>query len=137
MAELATLLLRTIARSFYQVDHVLAIDTLIIHSTLSDTDLAHVMGMQPKVVRRICGKLKEDGLVSIQQRTERRTDGSGGFMAGSGDKPGKERVMHKDWYYLNFHTAIDSVKYRLLRLSKHVDQLGASTTEKKDLVCSR
>ena len=135
MAELATLLLRTIARTFYPTEHVLLIDTLIVHSTLSDTDLAHVLGMQSKIVRKLCGRLKEDGLVSVQQRTERRTDGSGGFMAGSGNQPGKERVTHRDWYYLNFHTAIDSVKYRLLRLSKHVDSLGASTTEKKDLVC--
>jgi transcription initiation factor TFIIE subunit alpha len=135
MAELATLLLRTIARTFYPTEHVLLIDTLIMHSTLSDADLAHVLGMQSKIVRKLCGRLKEDGLVSVQQRTERRTDGSGGFMAGSGNQPGKERVTHRDWYYLNFHTAIDSVKYRLLRLSKHVDSLGASTTEKKDLVC--
>jgi len=135
MAELATLLLRTIARTFYPTEHVLLIDTLIVHSTLSDADLAHVLGMQSKIVRKLCGRLKEDGLVSVQQRTERRTDGSGGFMAGSGNQPGKERVTHRDWYYLNFHTAIDSVKYRLLRLSKHVDSLGLSTTEKKDLAC--
>lgn len=135
MAELATLLLRTIARTFYPTEHVLLIEALIVHSTLSDVDLAAVMGMQMKFVRKVCGRLKEDGLVSVQQRTERRTDGSGGFMSGSGNQPGKERVTHRDWYYLNFHTAIDSVKYRLLRLSKHVDSLGASTTEKKDLVC--
>ena len=136
MADLATLLLRTIARTFYHTEHILIIDTLIQHSTLSYIDLAHVVGMQVKAARKLCGRLKEDGLVSIQQRTERRTDGSGGFMAGSGNQPGKERVTHRDWYYINFHTAIDSVKYRLLRLSKHVDSLGASTTEKKDLVCA-
>ena len=136
MADLATMLLRTIARTFYGTEHILIIDTLILHSTLSDADLAHLVGMQTKMARKICGRLKEDGLVSIQQRTERRTDGSGGFMAGSGNQPGKERVTHRDWYYINFHTAIDSVKFRLLRLSKHVDSLGASTTEKKDLVCT-
>jgi transcription initiation factor IIE alpha subunit len=136
MADLATSLLRTIARTFYSTEHILIIDTLIQHSTLSDVDLSHLVGMQTKMARKICGRLKEDGLVSIQQRTERRTDGSGGFMAGSGNQPGKERVSHRDWYYINYHTAIDSVKYRLLRLSKHVDSLGASTTEKKDLVCT-
>jgi transcription initiation factor TFIIE subunit alpha len=136
MAELATLLLRTIARTFYSTEHILIIDTLIQHSTLSDVDLSHLVGMQTKMARKICGRLKEDGLVTIQQRTERRTDGSGGFMSGSGNQPGKERVSHRDWYYINYHTAIDSVKYRLLRLSKHVDSLGASTTEKKDLVCA-
>lgn len=137
MAELATLLLRTIARTFYHTEQILVIEALIVHSTLSEADLALVLGIQSKALRRTTGGLKEDGLVSVQVRTERKTDGSGGYMAGSGNQPGKERVMHKDWYYLNFHTAIDSVKYRLLRLSKHVDSLGASTTEKKDLACSK
>jgi hypothetical protein len=74
MADLATLLLQ--------------------HSTLSDIDLSHLVGMQTKMARKICGRLKEDGLVTIQQRTERRTDGSGGFMSGPGNQPGKERVSH-------------------------------------------
>lgn len=137
MADLAVKLLRTITRSFYTTEHVLLVDALIYHSTLSDTDLAHVLGMQVKALRKICGRLKEDGLVSSHTRTERRTDGSGGFFGSGPGQAGKERVTHRDWYYLNFHRAIDTVKYRLLRLSRYVESLGAPTTEKKDLVCAQ
>lgn len=137
MADLATLLIRTIARAFYGVEHILVIDALIVHSTLSDSDLAMIMGMQNKALRKICGRLKEDGIVSVQQRQERRTDGSGGFFAGTATQPGKERLTNKDWYYLNYHRAIDSIKYRLMRLSQHVASLGAPITEKKDLICAQ
>ncbi|KAK5133217.1 hypothetical protein LTR08_008052 [Meristemomyces frigidus] len=136
MANLATDLLRTTVRAFYNTDHILVIDALITHSTLPDTDLAHILGMQPKALRKLCGRLKEDGLLSIETRSERRTDGTGSYFAGHGpNQPGKERLTNKDWYYLNFHRAIDSVKYRMFKLNKHIENLGAPTTERKDLVC--
>jgi transcription initiation factor TFIIE subunit alpha len=138
MADLATSLLRTTARAFYPTEHILVIDALILHSTLSDTDLAYALGMNnnTKALRKLCGRLKEDGLISVQTRAERRTDGTQSFFPG-GSQQGKERVTHKDWYYLNFHRAIDSIKYRMYRLNKHVESLGAPTTEKKDRVCPR
>lgn len=135
MADLAIQLLRTTARAFYNTEHVLVVDALILHSTLSDTDLAYVLSMQTKSLRKICGRLKEDGLLSVQSRAERRTDGTQSFYGSSSLGPGRERVSHKDWYYLNFHKAIDSIKYRMYKLNKQIESLGAPTTERKDLVC--
>lgn len=142
MADLPAHLLRLVARCFYPVDHILVVEALLNHSTLSDNDLAHVLGYSnnTKVLRRLCGRLKEDGLLSVQQRTERRTDGSGGAFydakAGADGKGGmKERVSHRDWYYLNYHHAIDSIKFRMHKANKYVESLGAPTTEKKDLSC--
>lgn len=47
MADLATQLIRTVVRAFYpgNVDCVLVIDCLCLHSTLSDADMAFVLGM--------------------------------------------------------------------------------------------
>lgn len=131
MAELAHSLLRTVARAFYTTDHILVIDALINHYALQDSDLAQVLGMSAntKALRKLCGRLKEDGLLSVQARAERRTDGSAGFVAG------KERVTHRDWYYLNFHKAIDSIKYRMYKLNKHIEGQGIPTAEKKDYLC--
>jgi transcription initiation factor TFIIE subunit alpha len=144
MADLPAHLLRLVARCFYPTDHILVIETLLVHSTLSDQDLAHVLGYSAntKSLRRLCGRLKEDGLLSIQQRTERRTDGSGGAFydakAGADGKGGmKERVSHRDWYYLNFHHAIDSIKFRMHKANKTVDAMGAPATEKMDYHCTR
>lgn len=137
MADLALLLLRTISRAFYTPDHALVVDALATHSTLQDTDLAHILGMQIKPLRKLCGRLKEDGLVSVQTRAERKTDGTQSFYGGSNGQLGKERTTNRDWYYINFHRAIDSIKYHMYKLNKHVEKQGAPTTEKKDLSCPR
>lgn len=129
MADLAAELIRTVSRAFYGTDHILVIDALMLHSTLQDSDLAHVLGTQVKPLRKACGRLREDGLISVQSRAERRTDGTGGYQQG------KERFTHRDWYYINYHRAIDSIKYRIWKLSKYIESQGASTTEKKDLKC--
>ncbi|KAF2171703.1 hypothetical protein M409DRAFT_63317 [Zasmidium cellare ATCC 36951] len=136
MAELATQLIRTTVRTFYTVDQILVIDALVIHSTLSDTDLAAVLNMLPKTLRKHCGRLKEDGLLSIHTRAERRIDQAPSFH-GNNPQTGKERLTNRDWYYLNYHRAIDSIKYRMHKLNKHIDSLGMPTTEKKDLSCPR
>ncbi|KAK4624556.1 Transcription initiation factor IIE subunit alpha [Fulvia fulva] len=133
MAELALELIRTTVRAFYPTEHVLVIDALAVLSTASDQDLASILGVQPKQLRRSCGRLKEDGLLSVQTRQEKRTDGTSGYMM----QPGKERMTNRDWYYLNYHRAIDSIKYRMYRLDKHIESMGAPTTEKKDLTCLR
>ncbi|KAK0303866.1 hypothetical protein LTR01_007727 [Friedmanniomyces endolithicus] len=139
MANLATDLLRTVTRAFYSTDHVLVIDALLLHSTLPDTDLSHVLAMQNKAVRKLCGRLKEDGLLSAHTRQEKRTDGSASFFpasyGGASSQQGKERTTNKEWYYLNYHRAIDSIKYRLHQLNQHFSALGLPATEVKDLAC--
>lgn len=137
MADLALLLLRTVSRAFYTSEHALVVDALATHSTLQDTDLAHILGMQIKPLRKLCGRLKEDGLVSVQTRAERKTDGTQSFYGGGHGQPGKERTTNRDWYYINFHRAIDSIKFHMYKLSKHVEKQGAPTSEKKELSCPR
>lgn len=135
--EVAKAFLRTIVRTFYTTEYVLVIDALALHSTLPDKDLAFVLGMQPKHLRRLLGKLAEDGMVSKQVRGERREGSTKMVTAKDGTQQMKERLTNVEWFYINFHRAIDSVKYRLWKLRSHVEAMGAPTTEKKDLACPR
>lgn len=146
MATLATDLLRTVVRAFYPPEHVLVIDALVIHSTLPRHDLGHLLGMQDKALGKVCGRLREDGLLAVQTRAERRADCNGGFSTPSSAIVGKdggagtgmkERYTNREWYYLHFHRAIDSIKYRMYKLHKYVEALGAPTTETKDHACPR
>ncbi|GAB7355190.1 hypothetical protein MBLNU459_g5747t1 [Dothideomycetes sp. NU459] len=134
MADLATQLIRTTVRAFYPTnpEYTLVVDALVVHGTLSDNDLASILGMQTKQLRRICGKLKEDGLLDVHARGEKKDST---FTSSQAHHAFKERVFYRDWYYLNHWKSIDSVKYKLWRLSRHIESLGAPTTEKKDLVC--
>ena len=63
--ELAKTLVRCVARAFYETRHILVIDALMIHSTLPNEDLALLLGMQQKDLRKLCGKLREDRLISV------------------------------------------------------------------------
>lgn len=137
--SLAKTLLRTTARAFYTTEHVLVIDALCLHSTLPDGDLAHILGMQTKYLRKLCGKLREDGMLDVHTRGEKRQDAGGSisFNSGKDGQQPKERIINRDWYYLHFHHAIDSLKFKLWKLSRHIESLGAPTTEKKDLICPR
>ncbi|KAF2150651.1 hypothetical protein K461DRAFT_229161 [Myriangium duriaei CBS 260.36] len=138
--DLAKTLVRTIVRGFYTTEYVLIIDALAVHSTLTDADLAHVLGMQTKALRRLCGKLKEDGLINVQSRGEKKEGAPPSYFGNQTngkDQQPKERLFYRDWYFINFHRAIDSIKYRMWKLNRHIESQGAPTAEKKDLICPR
>lgn len=63
--DLAETLIRTVVRGFYETKHVLVIDALMVHSALVNEDLARLLGMQQKDLRKLCGKLKEDRLLAV------------------------------------------------------------------------
>jgi transcription initiation factor TFIIE subunit alpha len=63
--DLANTLIRTVARAFYETRHILVIDALFIHSVLHAEDLAFLLGMQQKDLRKLCAKLREDRLIAV------------------------------------------------------------------------
>lgn len=79
--------------------------------------------MQEKPMRKYAGKLRADGLLHVHtQQVKNETN----------------RVSSRDIFYINFHLAIDAIKYRLYRMNKHVESLSApGSTERKELVCGR
>lgn len=119
----AKTLIRSVTRAFHDVRHVIVVDALMIHSTLSVDDLHHLTGMQQKDIRKLLGKLKEDRLVSVQSRQE--------------VKVGNNRPIHRDYYYINFHATIDAIKYRVFFLTKKVKDAYKPSEEKKDYFCPR
>ncbi|KAI9723373.1 MAG: hypothetical protein M1812_001257 [Candelaria pacifica] len=121
--EIANILIRKAARAFYEVEHVLVIDVLMVHSTLRDDDLAYALGMQTKVLHKLCGKLKEDRLLAVQTRPEIRE--------------GMQRPISRTWYFVDYHSTIDAIKYRLHRMYTDIDSQFQPNQEKKDYFCPR
>lgn len=80
------------------------------------------MGMQTKYLRKLCGRLREDGLLSVHAVPEMRE--------------GAQRPFNRDYYYINFHRAIDVIKYRLKKMTRQIEQRFSQTVEeKKDYFC--
>ncbi|KAL8651145.1 MAG: hypothetical protein Q9210_003424 [Variospora velana] len=97
--------------------------TELILYRLSNEDLAHLLSMQPKDLRKLCGKLREDRLLAVHSRQEIRE--------------GLQRPINKDYYYIDFHATIDAVKYRVFQLTTRVRQMFSVSEEKKDYCCPR
>ena len=74
-------------------------------------------------MRKYAGKLRVDGLLHVHtQQVKNETN----------------RVSSRDIFYINFHLAIDAIKYRLYRMTKHIESLSApGSSERKELVCGR
>lgn len=45
--------------------------------------------------------------------------------------------MNKDYYYVDFHTTIDAIKYRVFNLTKKVQNMYQPSEERKDYHCPR
>ncbi|KAI9843630.1 MAG: hypothetical protein M1837_006212 [Sclerophora amabilis] len=121
--DLAKSLIRSVARGFYETKHILIVDALMIHSALRDDDLAHLLGMQTKELRKLCAKLEEHRLLAVHNRQETRE--------------GMQRLISRTYYYVDFRQTIDAIKYRFYHMTKEVKGMGQPTEEKKDFFCPR
>ena len=48
-----------------------------------------------------------------------------------------QRPISKDYYYIDFHSTIDSIKYRVYRITQKVKEMYKPSEEKKDYFCPR
>ncbi|KAK6341259.1 hypothetical protein TWF696_008343 [Orbilia brochopaga] len=121
--DVAKSLVRCVARAFYDVKHILVVDALMIHSALRDDDLAHLLGTQTKELHKLCGKLKEDRMISVHTRQEL--------------KEGQTRTVARTYYYVDFRGTVDAIKYRMHKLERTVQSKMDTDAEAKGYACPR
>ncbi|OJJ01458.1 hypothetical protein ASPVEDRAFT_41036 [Aspergillus versicolor CBS 583.65] len=121
--DLANTLIRTVARSFYETRHILVIDALFIHSVLHAEDLAFLLGMQQKDLRKLCAKLREDRLIAVNTRAEIR-DGS-------------TRPVNREYYYIPLHPVVDAIKFKVSKLTSTIKLQYTPSQERKEYICLR
>lgn len=121
--DLARTLIRSVVRAFYETRHILVVDALFIHSVLHAEDLAFLLGMQQKDLRKLCARLREDRLIAVHTRTEIR-DGS-------------TRPVNREYYYIPLHPVIDAIKYRISRLTSTIKAQYTPSEERKEYICLR
>ncbi|KAF3480458.1 transcription initiation factor IIE subunit alpha [Arthroderma uncinatum] len=119
--DLAGTLIRMAARAFYETRHILVIDALFIHSVLNAEDLALLLGMQQKDVRKLCGRLREDRLIAVHHRTEMR----------------EGQTRPREYYYVPLYPVIDAIKYRVSRLTSSIKAQYTPNQERKEYICQR
>ncbi|KAF7594518.1 hypothetical protein BBP40_008965 [Aspergillus hancockii] len=121
--DLANTLIRSVVRAFYETRHILVVDALFIHSVLHAEDLAFLLGMQQKDLRKLCAKLREDRLISVNTRAEIR-DGS-------------TRPVNREYYYIPLHLVVDAIKFKISKLTSTIKAQYTPSEERKEYICLR
>ncbi|KAJ5591632.1 uncharacterized protein N7459_002001 [Penicillium hispanicum] len=121
--DLANTLIRSVVRAFYETRHILVVDALFLHSVLHAEDLAFLMGMQQKDLRKLCARLREDRLIAVSTRAEIR-DGS-------------TRPVNREYYYIPLHPVVDAIKYKVSKLTSTIKAQYTPSEERKEYICLR
>jgi transcription initiation factor TFIIE subunit alpha len=130
MSEKANVLVRSVVRSFYEVDHIVVMDAIINHSCVSLEDLRIALvatGRSNKDIAKVCGRLREGGLLAVyvhqEQRANSRLNGT--------------RASNVEYFYVNQQKAVDATQYRIYTLEEKIRKHARPTTEKKEYSCPR
>ncbi|KAJ5988480.1 hypothetical protein N7481_003690 [Penicillium waksmanii] len=121
--DLSNTLIRSVVRAFYETRHILVVDALFLHSVLHAEDLAFLMGMQQKDLRKLCARLREDRLIAVSTRAEIR-DGS-------------TRPVNREYYYIPLHPVVDAIKYKVSQLTSTIKLQYTPSEERKEYICLR
>lgn len=119
--ELVKLLLRRIARGFYQAKHCILLDIIIEYSAIRDDYIARMMGLQSQEVRKLCGRLRDDRLITLHTRPE--------------EKAGHTRLVNRSYYYIDYRDAVDAIKFRMHSLVHKVQEQSKNDFGSKFYVC--
>jgi transcription initiation factor TFIIE subunit alpha len=74
-------------------------------------------------VHKLCGKLKEDRMLAVHSRPEQ--------------KDGQQRPVNRTYYYIEFRSTIDGIKYRVYKLAELVRRSVNHGSDTKGYVCPR
>ncbi|PWW79935.1 hypothetical protein C7212DRAFT_274446 [Tuber magnatum] len=119
--EIAKSLVKCVARAFYDTKHILVIDALMIHNAVRDDELGKLLGFQSKDLQKLCGRLKEDRMLAVHNRPEQ--------------KEGQQRPTNRTYYYVEFRSTIDAVKYRMHGVVRDVEKKMNRDADTKGYVC--
>lgn len=121
-------LLRSAVRTFHPVPKAIFLfDALLTYNVLHLDDMGPLFPnsqVQGKEIRALLNPLKNSRLISMGQRTE--------------IKEGHSRSAQREYYYVNYHLAVDAIKYRMVKLQEKVQELYTlKEAQQKDWSCPR
>lgn len=113
--QLVHLLLRRVCRGFYSAKHSILLDIVLKHSAIRDDYLAQMMGLQNQEARKICGRLREDRILTMHTRPEM--------------KEGHTRPINRTYYFIDYRDAVDAIKYRVHRLVRTIEDQSKNVAD--------
>ena len=102
---------------------MLLICILFLSFRLHAEDLAFLLGMQQKDLRKLCARLREERLIASHTRAEIRD--------------GATRPVNREYYYIPLHPVIDAIKFKVSKLTGTIKAQYTPSEERKEYMCVR
>jgi len=135
-AETVHLLLRRIVRAFYNTRQIIAYDILLKHSTLRDIHLAQLMNLTPKEVHKFLAPLISDSILHQHSKAEPKTPAElERARLGVPDGMEQRKPRQRVFYYVDYRTAVDAVKWRMVQITTLLSK--DSQSHESQYICPR
>jgi transcription initiation factor TFIIE subunit alpha len=102
-------LVKMLSRMFYEVEHFIFLDLLILEGILSEDRIADRLHLQIKQVNKIAIKLREDKFLQSDARLEIR------------DYDGKS--ITRTYWYIDYPGLVEGTRRRLKKMSAKVEEM--------------
>ena len=102
-------LVKMLSRMFYEVEHFIFLDLLILEGILSEDQIADRLHFQVKQVNKIAVKLREDKFLQSEARLEIR------------DYDGKN--ITRTYWYIDYPGLLEGTRRRLKKMSVRVEEM--------------
>ena len=113
-------LLRQVVYMFYPHQSIIIMEAILFHNVLFEDDLIKLCCMHKKVFRSFCNKLMEDKLIVAHTQKEET-------------QPYK--LFTRTYYYVHSIEAIDSIKWKIHTIVKHVKEEIGNFSEPQGYIC--
>lgn len=113
-------LLRQVVYMFYPHQSIIIMEAILFHNVLFEDDLIKLCCMHKKVFRSFCNKLMEDKLITSHTQKEET-------------QPYK--LFTRTYYYVHTIEAIDSIKWKIHTIVKHVKEEIGNFSEPQGYIC--
>lgn len=93
-------------------------DILLRNETIRDDQLAAALGMALKDLQKICGRLKQQGLVQVESRLEEIPMAAG--VKETGEKR-ERRKVGRCYYYIDYPKTVNVIKWKVFKVQGTID----------------
>ncbi|KAF8314966.1 hypothetical protein DL93DRAFT_2040715, partial [Clavulina sp. PMI_390] len=115
-------LVQNVARTFFDVEQVVALDQLAKHDVLKDEDLAGRIGLHSKDTAKRLGRLVHSGLVMCHSQNEQRDVNT-------------TRSSTRKYYYIDYPIFVNLVKWGIAEMRRVIDDKVRNELADKGYIC--
>ena len=116
-------LVLTVARSFYETEHMVVVNLLVKHTCVKEDDLSELLKFDKKQLRNITARLRNDKLV--QQRVYKTKQADTGV------------TVTFNYLFIDYKLFVNVVKYKLHHIRNKIEHDEREATNRPSFVCTQ